>query len=56
MKAVKKAHVEIVKILLLDSRVNPSDDDNYDIKYAIWNRHTEIVNLLILSDSRFAIS
>jgi hypothetical protein len=39
-------HLEIVKLLLSDERVNPSVDDNYSIKFASRNGHLEVVKLL----------
>lgn len=44
-------HLEIIKMLLLDSRVNPVVNDNRAIIFASKNGHTDIVALL-LSDSR----
>ena len=36
----------IVKLLLTDERVDPSANNNYAIKHALLNSHTEIVRLL----------
>lgn len=44
-------HLEIVKLLFNDSRVDPSDDDNYAIECAVANNNIQIVKLL-LTDSR----
>jgi len=40
-------HSEVVKLLLQDPRVDPSDDDNYAILLASGNGHLEIVKLLL---------
>jgi ankyrin repeat protein len=45
LRTTKYGHFEIVKLLLLDSRVNPSDDNNCAIQYASWNGHVKIVEL-----------
>jgi Ankyrin repeats (3 copies) len=37
---------EVVKILLMDERVDPSADDNEAIKWASANGHLEVVKLL----------
>lgn len=37
MKAVEKGNVEILKLLLQDKRVDPTDNDNYAIWIAIEN-------------------
>ena len=42
---------EVVRLLLLDSRVNAADCNNHAIKLACENDYTEIVKLL-LSDCR----
>ena len=44
-------HVEIVKVLLKDKRVDPSDKENIAIRLASMNGHLEIVKAL-LKDSR----
>ena len=44
-------HSEVVKLLLQDPRVDPSDDDNYAILLASDNGHSEVVKLL-LQDER----
>ena len=44
-------YIEIVKILLQDNRVDPSDRNNYAIQCAMENGHIEIVKLL-LKDKR----
>jgi hypothetical protein len=43
--------LEIVKLLLQDNRVDPSDFNNYAIKAAIENENLKIIELL-LQDSR----
>lgn len=43
--------VDIVKELLKDERVNPSDWDNRAIEYALDNGHMDVVNAL-LNDKR----
>jgi len=48
---VKRGSYKIVKILLTDSRVNPSINNNYALRWASKNGHTEIVKLL-LADER----
>lgn len=40
-------HTNVVKLLLKDSRVDPSEDDNYSIEYASYNKHMEIIKLLL---------
>jgi ankyrin repeat protein len=42
---------EAVRLLLNDSRVGPSDNDNFAIRLAAGNGHVEVVQLL-LSDNR----
>jgi len=42
--------IEIIKTLLKDNRVDPSDRDNYAIKVASTNGHTETVKLLLQDD------
>ena len=49
--ASNNGHLDIVKLLLNDSRVDPSDRNNYAIRIASQYGHTEIVKLL-LNDSR----
>jgi len=53
--AIKNAsiygHIDIVKILLQDSRVDPSADNNYAIRYASKYEYIDIVKIL-LQDSR----
>ena len=41
--------IETVRFLLRDSRVDPSAEDNYAIKWSSENGHTEIVKLLLES-------
>lgn len=49
--ASREGHVEIVKLLLEDPRVDPSIDHNTPIEYASYSGHSEVVKLL-LSDPR----
>ena len=44
-------HIEVVELLLKDSRVDPSDCNNTAILWASSNGHKEVVELL-LKDSR----
>ena len=48
---VNHDHLEIVKLLLSDSRVDSSAESNYAIRWASLNGRLEVVKLL-LSDSR----
>ena len=43
-KASEYGYIEIVKSLLADSRINPSDNYNYAICWASQNGHLECVN------------
>jgi len=43
-------HLEVVKILLEDSRVDPSDQNNFAIHEAEENGHLDIVRLLLDND------
>jgi ankyrin repeat protein len=49
--AVDYGHIEVVKYLLTDPRVNPADNDNSAIGYAALKDDIEMVSLL-LQDSR----
>ena len=49
--ASAKGHLETVKLLLSDSRVDPASNDNYAIGEVSTNGHLETFKLL-LSDSR----
>lgn len=49
--ASRNGHLEIMKILLADKRVNPSVDNDYAIRMAAENGHLEVVKLL-LADNR----
>ena len=49
--AAENRHLEIVKLLLTDSRVDPSDWNNLAIIWAAMNGHLEVVKLL-LTDPR----
>ena len=50
-QAAQRGYVEVVKLLLQDKKVDPSDIDNYAIRYAAEYGRTEVVKLL-LQDSR----
>jgi hypothetical protein len=39
-------HLEVVKALLSDPRVDPSADNNYAIRYASQNGYLEVIKLL----------
>jgi len=43
-------HLEVVKLLLANDKVDPSDDDNYAIRFASEKGHLEIVKLLLAND------
>lgn len=45
--ASRKGHVEVVRLLLQDERVDPSAADNYAIRWASENGHTEVARLLL---------
>lgn len=45
--AIHEGHIEIVKLLLQDYRVNPTYEDNLAIRLACDNGYTEIVKLLL---------
>ena len=49
--ATKNGHIEVVKVLLNDSRVNPAADTNYAIRLTAANGHVEVVKVL-LADPR----
>jgi hypothetical protein len=49
--ACRNGHVEVVKLLLADSRVDPSADNQLAIQWACEFQHVEVVKLL-LADSR----
>ena len=49
--AIQKNHIELVKILLNDKNVDPSDNYNFAIQYSSLNGLTDIVKLL-LKDNR----
>jgi hypothetical protein len=51
MSASRSGHVQVVKLLLSDKRVDPSAGDNRAIKNASINGHVEVVKVL-LSDPR----
>ena len=43
----QNGHLEVVKLLLADSRVDPAYDDNYAIGMSSENGHLEVVKLLL---------
>jgi ankyrin repeat protein len=45
--ASKEGHLEIVKLLLKNSKPNPNEINNYAVGYASKNGHMEIVKLLL---------
>ncbi len=47
-------HIEVVKLLMADRRVDPSDLNNYALKWAAQNKHTHVYDLL-LTDRRVEI-
>ena len=51
IEAIMKGQSFLVKLLLADKRVNPADDNNYAIRLASRDGHTEVVKLL-LADPR----
>ena len=62
IKSSECGHIEVVKILLTDSRVDPCDDNNYAIRLASERGHIEVVKLLLKDprvdpgdDNNFAI-
>lgn len=55
MLASAMGHLEIVKLLLKDARVDPSDQSNMAVISACLNGHHEVVRLL-MTDSRVDIS
>ncbi len=44
---LKNGHIEVVNILLEDSRVDPSAKDNYASRWASYYGHIEVVNRLL---------
>ena len=46
-RACKYNHIDIVKLLLQDTRVDPSDRDNYAIRRTSEKGHVEVVKLLL---------
>ena len=44
---MSNGHLEIIKLLMQDERVDPSSDDNWAITYASQNGHLEIVKILM---------
>ena len=46
MKASRHGHINIVELLLNDSRVNPSDDENGAIEAASHEGRNEVIELL----------
>jgi hypothetical protein len=53
MVASRKGFKDIVELLLKDSRIDPTADDNEALRSAIRNGHKDIVDLL-LADPRVA--
>src|ERR1700739_1692762 len=47
IESCKENKIETVKLLLSDSRVDPSTQDNDSIRWASYNGHIEIVKLLL---------
>ena len=45
--AASNGHLEVVRLLLNDSRVDPSADDNCAIQWAAQNGHEKVVYLLL---------
>src|ERR1700733_14379838 len=43
--ASEKGRTEVVRLLLTDERVNPTADNDYAIRLATQNGHTEVVRL-----------
>tara|TARA_Y100000034_G_scaffold99524_1_gene122299 strand:- start:350 stop:610 length:261 start_codon:yes stop_codon:yes gene_type:complete len=43
---IEKNDINNVKLLLNDKRVDPSDRNNWAIRFAFKNKHFDIVNLL----------
>ena len=50
-RACARGNISVVKVLLNDDRINPSERNNFPLKIAHFNGHRDIVNLL-LSDGR----
>ena len=50
--AAENGHIEIVKLLLNDKRVNPAANMDQAIGSAAANGHIEIVKLTLLADKR----
>ena len=46
MEAALNDHIKVIKALLRDSRIYSNVNDNYVIKWASLNDHTEVVELL----------
>ena len=49
--ASENGHIDVVRLLLADGRVNPAASDNYAIRLASENGRTDVVRLL-LADGR----
>ncbi|CAK7995036.1 Ankyrin repeat protein [uncultured virus] len=45
--AAANGHLEVVKVLLADPRVNPADDGDYAIRCAAINGHVKVVEVLL---------
>ncbi len=50
-KASKNGHLEVVKLLLADNRIDPTADIVEAIRFSVWNNHADILALL-LKDGR----
>ena len=48
-------HIEVVKILLEDVRVDPSADNNSAVMLALENNHMDIVKVLIIKSAKVAM-
>lgn len=48
--ASSRGHVQIVRFLLADQRVDPSADNDYAIRYASRNGYTGVVRLLLSNE------
>jgi ankyrin repeat protein len=52
---LKNGQIGTIKFLMEHLGIDPSDDDNYAIRWASLNDHTEIVKLL-LKDPRVTLN
>ena len=46
MYACRNGHIEIVKLLLQDERVDPSANENTPVRYAYMNNYPDVIKLL----------